>query len=131
MDLAIAIFVPKLFGIIAQVLPIPVDSIYMTSNGGNMDIKKIAKAVGYRGRNIKLEKFRPGMSLNSYWDGGSRDYFYFVDIASGQVVNTVRQNGTPFDRLDLKADRLEPGQVLVEVSIFRGKAVRCSIYQGE
>lgn len=91
-------------------------------------LKQIARAVGYKGRNIKEEKFQPGISLNSYWDGGSRDYFYFVDIASAQVVQTVRQNGTPFDRLDLKADKLEPGQVLVNVAIFRGKSVRCSIF---
>lgn len=91
-----------------------------------IDTKKIAKLVGYRGRNIKLEPFHP-MSLNSYWDGGSRDYFYFINLYNF-TVTTVPQNGTPFDRKDLRADNLEPDQVLVEVSIFRGKATACRIY---
>ena len=93
-----------------------------------IDTKKIAKAVGYRGRNIKLKEFYSGISLNSYWDGGSRDYWYFVDAAAGQVVKTVPQNGTMFDRLNLKAEVLEPGQVLVCSAISRGKAVALYIY---
>jgi len=94
-----------------------------------MDIKiqkKIAKLVGYRGRNIKLVPFSP-MSLNSYWDGGSRNYFYFVNLNTFQV-NQVPQNGTPFDRANLKADTLPDGNAIVEVSIFRGKTVSCRIY---
>ena len=94
-----------------------------------MDIKKIAKAVGYKGRNIKLTQFRPGTNLNSYWDEGSRTYFYFVDSNSAQVVRTIPQNGTPFDRLNLTADVLPAGQVLVEVSISRGKSVACYIHE--
>lgn len=92
-------------------------------------IKAIKSAVGYKGRRVSVEPFRP-MSLNSYWSGGSRDYFFFV-TPNGQVLRTVPQNGTPFDRLNLRADSLEPGEILVESSIIGGKTGRLKIYVPE
>lgn len=88
--------------------------------------KKILKAVGFKGRKVIVEAFRP-MSLNSYWDSGSRDYFHFVDLNTFQV-RTVPQNGTPFDHKNLKADTLEANTVLVETSIFQGKSTAARIY---
>lgn len=90
-------------------------------------IKTIKRLAGYRGRNVKFKDFRPGMSLNSYWDSGSKDYFYFVNLATGSYTE-VRQNGTPFDKLDLKADTLEPNTVLAEKVVMRGKDVALYIY---
>lgn len=90
-------------------------------------IRKIKQAVGYKGRKVKIEQFKSGMSLNSYWDSGSRDYFWFVSL-NNFYVKPVPQNGTPFDRLDLKTDNLEPNHVLVESSIIQGKQGTLRIY---
>lgn len=90
-------------------------------------VTAIKKSVGYRGRNVKFKEFKPGMSLNSYWDSGSRDYFYFVNLVSGST-REVPQNGTPFDRASLKTDVLNPNEVLVERVVMRGKDVVVYIY---
>ena len=91
-------------------------------------IKTIKSLVSYRGRKVHQRDFRPGISLNSYWDSGSRDYFYFINIASMSVHNTVPQNGTVFDKLSLKTTELPPNCVLVERSVFRGKDASITIY---
>jgi hypothetical protein len=92
-------------------------------------IQSIKRAVGYRGRKVSVQPFKP-MSLNSYWNSGSRDYFHFVS-PTGTVLRTVPQNGTPFDRLDLKADTLNDGEVLVQTSIYSGKTGPMRIYVKE
>lgn len=90
-------------------------------------VKMIKKAAEYRGRNVKFKEFKPGMSLNSYWDSGSRDYFYFVNLVSG-AVRSVPQNGTPFDKASLKTTELQPNEVLAERVVMRGKDVVVYIY---
>lgn len=90
-------------------------------------IKAIKKAADYRGRNVKHKDFVPGLNLNSYWDSGCRDYFYFVNIATGSY-REVPQNGTPFDRLNLKAEVLADNEVIAERVVMRGKDVALYIY---
>lgn len=90
-------------------------------------IKMIKKIADYRGRNVKFKEFLPGISLNSYWDSGCRDYFYFVNIAIGSY-RVVPQNGTPFDKQSLKTTELQPNEVLVEKVVMRGKDVAVYIY---
>jgi len=41
-------------------------------------VKKIKQVTGYRGRNVKLENFKPGMGLASYWDEGSKNNFWIM-----------------------------------------------------
>lgn len=93
-------------------------------------VKEIKRLVGYRGRNVKFKEFRSGMSLNSYWDSGSRDYFWYVSVFGLQprVIQTIPQNGTPFDLQSLKTDQLPEHQVLVEKVVMRGKDVAVYIY---
>lgn len=94
-------------------------------------IREIKKLVGYKGRKVHQRDFRPGMSLNSYWSGGSRDYFFYVAVSNfsgSRVVNTVPQNGTPFDKLNLKAETLEQNVVIVEKSIIGGRDASITIY---
>lgn len=88
--------------------------------------KNVKKAVGYKGRKFFVKHFKP-MALTSFWCEGSRDYFYYVNLRD-YSVSAIRQNGTCFDGLNLRAETLEHNQVLVEVNIFRGKAVRCTMY---
>ena len=91
-------------------------------------VRKIKQAVGHKGRKpARLLEFRPGMNLNSYWDGGCRDYFFYVSLNNFHAT-PVPQNGTPFDRLNLSTTDLEPNHVLVESSIFRGKQLPLKIY---
>lgn len=91
-------------------------------------VKAIKKAIGCKMRKApKFKEFTSGMSLNSYWDSGSRDYFYFVNLKTFSV-RTVPQNGTPFDGLNLKTDALEPDTVLVETVMIRGRDVAIYIY---
>ncbi len=96
-------------------------------NLSESQIKLVKKAAGYRGRNVKFKDFQPGMSLNSYWDSGSRDYFYFVNVLTGHV-RIVGQNGTPFDGLNVKSDILHANEVLAERTVMRGKDVALYIY---
>lgn len=93
-------------------------------------VKEIKRLVGYRGRNVKFKEFKSGMSLNSYWDSGSRDYFWYVSVFGLQprVIQTIPQNGTPFDGMSLKTDQLPEHQVLVEKVVMRGKDVAVYIY---
>lgn len=85
------------------------------------DIDLIKSIVNYRGRKVYVKDYMPGMSLNSYWSGGCRDYFFFVNLKTG-AASSVPQNGTMFDRLDLKSpEKLEADQVLVMKTVFRGK----------
>jgi hypothetical protein len=91
-------------------------------------VRAIKKAIGCKMRRApKFMEFRPGMSLNSYWDSGCRDYYYFVNLKTFGV-KVVPQNGTPFDGLNLKTDVLPPDTVLVSTSMIRGRDVAIYIY---
>jgi len=90
-------------------------------------IKDIKRLVGYRGRTVRMAEFKPGMSVNSYWDSGSRDYWYLINRKT-LAFREIPQNGTPFDKLNLTCDALGPEEVLVHKSIFRGKASSITIY---
>lgn len=50
---------------------------------------------GYSGKRFTVETFSGPMVLNSYWSGGSRDYWALVNMATGKVF-TVPENGTPW-----------------------------------
>lgn len=98
----------------------------MTLN--DTQIRAIKSLVSYRGRKVHQRDFKPGMSLSSYWDSGSRDYFYFINVATLSTHTVIPQNGTVFDNMSLKTTTLPPSCVLVERSVFRGKDVSITIY---
>lgn len=50
----------------------------------------------YSGKHYKVEPFRGPMRLESYWSGGSRDYWCAVKLTDGQTAS-VPENGTPFE----------------------------------
>lgn len=50
----------------------------------------------YRGRRFAVEAFQGPMRLSSYWSGGSRDYFAFVNMGVAGLATQVPENGTPF-----------------------------------
>jgi len=90
-------------------------------------VRTIKRAADYRGRNVKHKDFVPGLNLNSYWDSGSRDYFYFVNLVTG-AARQVPQNGTPFDKLNLTAESLGEHEVIAERVVMRGRDVALYIY---
>lgn len=96
-------------------------------NLSEKQIKNIKKAAEYKGRFVKLEPFRSGMSLASYWDEGSRYNYWLVNVDTGRSIK-IQTNGGPFQRNEIKLENLEPNTVVAEVSIFRGKTSALRIY---
>ena len=77
----------------------------------------------YAGRKYSLQVREPGMSLTSYWDGGSRSYYRVVRLSDMQAVE-VPQNGSGFDGhgYGFTNEQLpQPGLMVVEHAIFCGK----------
>lgn len=96
-----------------------------------MDKKAIVKAAfpSYRGRKIKVsEHAKNSVRTNSYWDGGSRDTFVVVTLATlrARPIAGINPLNPPDNWRD--ATVIEPGTVIVEHSIFCGKDVGCRIH---
>ena len=92
-----------------------------------LQIRQLKKIVGYKGITLHRTLFKPGMSVNSYWDEGSRDYWFLVNCKTFSM-REIPQNGTPFDRLNLTCDALGPDEVLVLKPIVGGKVGMLTIY---
>ena len=93
------------------------------------EVDRIIKAAfpDYRGRTIRLEATPPGR-LDSYWDGGSRDYFAFVELRTGRTL-PVHSNHPAFEPGQPSTlRRLPSGLVLVRRSYFCGKDAGFTIY---
>lgn len=98
------------------------------------EVKEIGLAAfpDYSGRKFKLEPFpSTGMSLHSYWSGGSRNYFAFAHLDTRKATESVPQNGTVFDGENYKVTHLPENVALVEHSYFCGKDLGLTIYVGE
>jgi hypothetical protein len=87
-------------------------------------IKKLSGAAypSYRGRKFHIEVSEHPIDVRSYWDGGSRSYFCFVNLATMAVSQQVPAQSA-FDRPIGGADAvaLPVGFACVEHSIFCGK----------
>jgi len=82
---------------------------------------------GYRGRKIALSTDVP-KRLSSYWDGGSRDSFAFVELATGKAAS-VHSNHPFFEKgQPSELEALPAGFVLVMHSICCGKDCGITIY---
>lgn len=83
---------------------------------------------GYTGRKVKIETAYPNMSLRSYWDGGSRDYYTAVRLADLRAVEIPAQS--PFDAPIKGIDQttIPPGVVIVQHAIFCGKDMGITIH---
>lgn len=91
-------------------------------------VRALKAAIGYKGRKeVMYVPFQAGMRVNSYWSGGSRDYWFLVNVKSF-VTKEIPQNGTPFDKLDLTCDVLAPNEVLVKVTHCAGRQLAPIIY---
>lgn len=82
----------------------------------------------YKGRKVRIEAQRFPLDVRSYWDGGSRDYFVFLNLADMKSVSMPGQGIN--DRPVAGADKvtLPEGVACVEHSIFCGKDVGITIH---
>ena len=81
----------------------------------------------WRGKKIKLDTDIPSQ-LNSYWDGGSKDTYVFVELATMKTAHLSSNH--PFFEKDKPRDlnMLPIGMILVKHSIFCGKDAGITIY---
>lgn len=94
-------------------------------------IKNICSIIGYSGKSIQIKKFTGPKTLDSYWDGGSRDVFYFLELATGKCLR-VESNHPVFEaNKPRELKDLPEGVVLVEHSIFCGKDIGITIFAKE
>ena len=92
-------------------------------------VKRIVKATfpSYNGRKFKLSTKIP-RKLDSYWSGGSRDFYAFYELATGKSFD-VEGNHPYFEaNRPRELEKLPPGVVLVRHSIFCGKDTGITIY---
>ena len=83
---------------------------------------RIAQTIGYTGRHHKLVTYESGATIGyrSYWDGGSRDTYAVVELATGRSIG-LPSNHPMFDPKTPETLPVAPGYVIVEHSIFCGK----------
>jgi hypothetical protein len=75
----------------------------------------------YIGRKFRLQVSESALDVRSYWDGGSREYYTFANLATGEVSSAVPAQSA-FDRKIDGADRVElpVGFACIKHSIFCG-----------
>jgi len=86
---------------------------------------------GYRGRKFKVSTIEGSVNLQSSWQGGSRNYYILIDLATSQtspVMPAQSQFDTPVKGLD--AVTLPPNAGVVEHSIFCGKDMGLTLVIG-
>jgi hypothetical protein len=112
------------------------------------EVKAVVLAAfpSYRKQNVFLSAFGGGLSINSYWDGGSRSEFAVVELASLQRKSLPTRTHPHFDvavrglasaeNADIAVDgagnitlnRLPEGFALVAAGTFCGKAATAHVY---
>lgn len=91
----------------------------------------LATFPGYKGRKFKLSTRIPSR-LDSYWDGGSRDYYAFYCVPTNKT-HSVHSNHPFFEQgqpRDLPGG-LPQGMILVRHSIFCGKDMGITFHANE
>ncbi len=89
----------------------------------NQTIKKIAKTAfpNYTGRKFSIEVQTKSFSVASYWEGGSRDYFVFVDLRNGRTIAMPQQSAYDEPINGANECLLPPHCACVSHCIFCGK----------
>ena len=76
---------------------------------------------GYRGRKFKIEVSDNPIDVRSYWNGGSRDYFVFVDLRSMRAAAMPAQSAFDPKIAGAESVKLPADFACVQHSIFCGK----------
>ncbi len=83
----------------------------------------------YRGRKVRLSTYIP-KQIDSYWDGGSRDYFCWYQPTTRKIFH-VHSNHPFFEANQprvINEETIPEDVLLVEHSIFCGKDVGITIH---
>jgi len=87
--------------------------------------RKIIQLTGTRKKTFRLILSDRPLSVNSYWDGGSRDEYGVFNINTGQSF--IPPTGTyPFTTPNQYT--LKPGEILVQTGTFCSKPATPTIY---
>ena len=90
-------------------------------------MQKVARLIGYSGKTFKLSTNIP-KRLDSYWDGGSKDYYYFYS-PKNQTMLEVHSNHPMFEPGQPAILKTLPNDlILIEHSIFCGKDMGLTFY---
>lgn len=82
-----------------------------------------------KSRTVRLELFKAPMRVDSYWDGGSKNTYVFVDLATKEQIHKVHTNHPFFEANQPNEVRDLPQNVaIVEHHIFCGKDMGFTIY---
>lgn len=75
----------------------------------------------YSGRKFRLQVSEDSLDVRSYWDEGSREYFTFANLATGEVSSAVPAQSA-YDRKISGADSVElpTGFACIKHAIFCG-----------
>lgn len=96
----------------------------------HQDVIAIAKRAypDYNGRKFRVEVCEHPLDVRSSWEGGSRNYFTFLRLDTGNTMEVPAQSA--FDAQIKGADSvaLVPGLVCVEHSYFCGKDMGIRIH---
>jgi hypothetical protein len=84
----------------------------------------------YRGRKFKIEVSDNPIDVRSYWDGGSRDYFVFVDLKTMRSAAMPAQSAFDPKIAGAESVKLPADFACVQHSIFCGKDCGITIMIG-
>lgn len=85
---------------------------------------------GYRGKKFRIEVCDYPIDVRSYWDGGSRDYFTFVNLSTLETAAMPAQSGFDPKIAGAEAVTIPAGFACVRHSIFCGKDAGMTIMIG-
>ena len=93
------------------------------------EVKAIALRLfpGYTGRSFQVKPFSGPMRLTSCWEGGSREYWAVMNLATG-ASGAVPENGTPFTPQLAEVKELPINGVIGLHSIFCGRDHGITLY---
>lgn len=95
--------------------------------------RKLAKLAfpGWRGRKLRVKETPEVGLYGTYWDGGSKNEFVAVELATGRVAPSHAALSIPREFGGLGGSHrlvIPEGVAVVEHSIFCGKDVGCTVY---
>jgi len=91
-------------------------------------VDNLCRLVGYNGKKIRYIPNRIPTELNSYWDGGSRDYYYFVNLSENKIVEVSQNHPVYNPQNPSRLESLPNGVILVQRIYFCGKDLGLKIY---
>ena len=107
----------------------------------------LTNAIGYRKHKASFSVFSHPVRVNSYWDGGSRDEFSMVQLATQDVTHLPASGSHPFFDVERRGlanqsnsmvdvdgagnvylKVLPPGWALIQHGTFCGKPATAHVY---